>query len=284
MKFTKMMAGLLTFLLVSMAVLPAGASAAATKSLKEVCTITVDKTDLIVSDDYSKGSGYIQLQCDLKQVLYTDISSKAGNPAVVSTMDGIGGVTVKALRPGTSSVTVSANGYDPVQFNFTVADTGTSTGTPADNGSSTDPSSSTEYDPAYLLLLQQTQNYMAQLEKIIPYETKALDTYNKYRYVTSKTRKEAYYAFNGTIIPNYTKFLGSLKTVKTSNSFLAQNHNNYIKGVSLQLQGLTLMKKALYSSKINTNLYKQANAKIDAGRKLLDQYFKGIDKHMAQFE
>lgn len=269
MKLRKWMAGLLTVLLVSVLVLPTGAQAASQKSLKDVVSITVDKTNLVASDDYNENTASIKIDSDLKDVLYTDVHSKVSDPTVISATDGVGFVTVKALKPGTSTVTLSAKDYAPVDITFNVT-------APSD--------ALTPEEQALELQFQQTKTYLGQLEKLASYENQALLYYDKYRYVSSSNRKQAYYAFNKVIIPTYSKFLYGLKNVHTTNSYLEANHQNYVKGVSLQLQGLTLIKKALSTSRISSSLYKQANFKIDSGRNLVNLYTKNLKEYTQKFQ
>ncbi|MDO7905493.1 hypothetical protein Q5741_03585 [Paenibacillus sp. JX-17] len=121
-------------------------------------------------------------------------------------------------------------------------------------------------------LAQQLQDYTAALEPLGVYEDKAIDTYRNNNYVNAANRKTTFLAFNNIIVPNYTKFVQGLKAIQTPNSDLKYLHYKYTRGAYLQLEGLMLFKQSLYSQKINYKLFNQANDKLAAGRKLIDQF------------
>ncbi|MGF7048933.1 hypothetical protein J2T13_003441 [Paenibacillus sp. DS2015] len=139
-----------------------------------------------------------------------------------------------------------------------------------------------EYDPEFAEFL----DYADQLELIASFENKAISSFEKYAYVniTSSNRKQAFITLNNSVVPNYTKFVVALKKIKPTNTTLKNIHATYIKGASLQLQGLTLMKNSLSTTKINSKLFYQANSKLDTGRTLVSKYSNDIDSYVAKFE
>ncbi|MFD1884571.1 hypothetical protein [Paenibacillus wenxiniae] len=161
---------------------------------------------------------------------------------------------------------------------------------PASDETATDPDVTTgeddlsEIDPALLAEAEAMIAYADQLDRIAVYEDKAIDTYNKFRYVTSSNRKQAYSALTYTVIPNYTKFLASLKQIKPESVQLAKIHTHYIKAVSLHLEGMTLFKKYVSSPKLQLSILNKANQKIDAGMSELNIYKKAITAYGAKFE
>ncbi|MNX31035.1 hypothetical protein D3C86_612110 [compost metagenome] len=247
-------------ILIAVLAFPSVSAAAEVKPLTDdVCTFQVDTHDLVVSNDPYKVGTTIHYKC-ADGILSIDVNSTSDNPSVVSTEDGFGIIDVYAEGPGSANVVITVYGYEPISIPFNV----------------TEP----QEDPA----IGQIKDYAAIMQKLAPYENKAIDTSNKYSYLTSKNRKEAYVALANTIIPNYTKFISGLKAVKTPNKELARLNGIYIKGASLQLEGMTIMKKALYSTKIDSKLVKQANAKLTSGRKLISQFSTEFDSYINKFK
>ncbi|MDO7906623.1 hypothetical protein Q5741_09335 [Paenibacillus sp. JX-17] len=289
--------GFLAFLLAAVFILPASAFAAS-NTLATACKMEVTRTSLVLSDKFTlEDSALIKFSaCDWKLAKYDTISSKVENPAVVSAKDGVGYVDVKAVGPGTSKVTVTAPGLEPVDVVFTVTSVKDQKGTNNDRDSSTNGSSSTnnnsspsggipgndqteQVDPK----LKQLQAYSKQIDNITKYEKKALDTASMNSYISSTTRKKAYLAFNNTVVPNYTNFVVELKKIKPADPKLAVVHNKYIQGASLQLQAFTLIKQSVASTTINWKTFDQGNEKLRAGVKYIDQYNKDMKTYMKQF-
>lgn len=160
---------------------------------------------------------------------------------------------------------------------------------PATDDPSTNPDVTTEedpwadLDPALVAEAQALTDYADQLDRIAMYEDKAVDTYNKFRYVTSANRKQAYAALTYTVIPNYTKFLVGMKQIKPANSQLAKIHTHYIKAASLHLEAMKLFQKYVSSTTLNVSILNQANAKIDAGMTALNVYKKALTAYTAKF-
>ncbi len=139
-------------------------------------------------------------------------------------------------------------------------------------------------DPALLAEAEAMIAYGDQLDKLAVYEDKAVDTYNKFRYVTSANRKQAYSALTYTVIPNYTKFLAGLKQIKPESVQLAKIHTHYIKATSLHLEAMNMFKKYVSSPKLELSILNKANQKVDAGMAELNTYKKAITAYGAQFD
>ncbi|WP_458120240.1 hypothetical protein [Paenibacillus sp. Z6-24] len=141
-----------------------------------------------------------------------------------------------------------------------------------------------DLDPALVAEANDLLDYLDQLGKIAAYEDKAVDTYNSVRYVTSSNRKKTYTAMNNTVVPSYTKFVTGLKQIKPSTPELAKIHGKYIKAASLQLQALTLFKKYVSTPQLKSATLKQANLKVDAGIKMLHEYYEDMKQYSKKFE
>ncbi|RUT31850.1 hypothetical protein EJP77_10730 [Paenibacillus zeisoli] len=256
-RFTKW---LFATILIAVLAFPSVSAAAEVKPLTDdVCTFQVDTHDLVVSKDPYKVGTTIYYKC-ADGILSIDVDSTSDNPSVVTTEDGFGSIDVYAEGPGDANVIITVYGYEPIRIPFHVT------------------------EPPVNPAIQQIKDYAAALDKLVPYEDKAIDTSNKYSFFTSKNRKESYLAYANTVIPNYTKFVAGLKAIKTSNTELARLNGLYIKGASLQLEGMNLVKKALYSTKVDSKLIKQANDKLTAGRKLISQFSTGLSAYMNKFK
>ncbi|GFN34191.1 hypothetical protein [Paenibacillus xylaniclasticus] len=120
---------------------------------------------------------------------------------------------------------------------------------------------------------QEVVDYFEALEKISKYETKALDAYSKIIIVTSKNRKETYLLFANTIVPNYEKFVKGLKAIKAPTTpELLKLHKAGINATSQQLDGLTMMKKALYKNPMDSSAWDKANKIINKAAPLVNKW------------
>lgn len=271
MKMSKFTRWLIATLLVSVLAFPTVSSAAEQKLLTDVCTFKVPTHDLAASTDSEDNRVTITYTCTAG-ILSIDVNSKSDDASVVRAVDGIGIINVYGVGAGSTDVVVTVKGYEPARINFNVT---------SESGGSNSGSETPEEveDPA----IKQINDYVDQLQKLAPFETKAVSTSNKYLYVTAKNRKEAYLAYANTVVPNYTKFLAGLKAIKTPNKELARINNIYIKGASLQMEGLNIKKKALYSTKLDSKLLKQSNEKLVAGTKLINQFSKEFKAYSDKF-
>ncbi|MDR0271253.1 hypothetical protein [Paenibacillus sp.] len=127
--------------------------------------------------------------------------------------------------------------------------------------------------------LQDLQAYADMLTPIEAYETTALKAYQKYPMVTTSNRKDVYSSLTNAVIPNYKKVVTMVSKVKAPNAELQSIHNLMIKGSQLQLEGFTLLKEAVYKKKSLA----PANNKLEAGRKLVNQYTVKINEYVDKY-
>ncbi|SDD09306.1 hypothetical protein SAMN05428987_4143 [Paenibacillus sp. CF095] len=117
------------------------------------------------------------------------------------------------------------------------------------------------------------KKYLEQISRLVPYESKAVDTLGSVGgEVNSTNRKSMYLKLTNTVIPNYTKTVSMLKQIKSSNPELKKIHAYYVKGSYLQLEGYLLYKQAVSKNKVNSKILQQGRAKVRAAGVLLDQY------------
>ncbi len=189
------------------------------------------------------------------------------------------GLTVPSVVPYAQAASTDTTTTDSSTNSTVQPPMNEDTGTDPDLDTGEDP----ELDPAMLAEAEAMISYGDQLDAIAVYEERAVDTYNKFRYVTSANRKQAYSALTYTVIPNYTKFLAGLKQIKPESVQLAKIHANYIKATSLHLEAMTLFKKYVSSPKLDVSILNKANKKVDAGMAALNSYKKALDAYGAQF-
>ncbi|MGV7114986.1 hypothetical protein [Paenibacillus kyungheensis] len=126
-------------------------------------------------------------------------------------------------------------------------------------------------------------DYYNQYKEWVPYEIKAATILNKYKKVLASTRKQAYSEMTTIAIPSYKKFLSGIKQIKPNNTDLATMHAQFIKGTTLQLEGMILFQK--YVSKLNPDptIIKKANVKFTQGQLLISEFNEKIALYNAQF-
>lgn len=122
-------------------------------------------------------------------------------------------------------------------------------------------------------------NYLDQLDTASVYEEKAFNALGGGFYITSSNRKSVYLKLTNTAVPNYTKYVSKLKLIKPQNAELKKIHANLIKGSYTQLEGFQLAKKAVSKTTVNSAVLKQANAKIDAGKKNIEKFHKELSAY-----
>ncbi|WP_433750966.1 hypothetical protein [Paenibacillus amylolyticus] len=122
-------------------------------------------------------------------------------------------------------------------------------------------------------------NYLNLLDTASVYEEKAFNALGGGFYITSSNRKSVFLKLTNTAIPNYTKYVSKLKLIKPQNAELQKIHANLIKGSYTQLEGFQLAKKAVSKTTVNSAVLKQANAKIDAGKKNIEKFHKELSAY-----
>ncbi|WP_411344977.1 hypothetical protein ACE3MZ_02470 [Paenibacillus sp. WLX1005] len=139
-------------------------------------------------------------------------------------------------------------------------------------------------DPALEAEANEFVNYADAMDPLLTYEDKAWSAYNKNDYVSAANRKEEYRLMTYTVVPNYTKFVAGLKQVKPQNAKLAAMHAKYVKGAYAELEGFMLYKKYVSSTTLNKTLLKKAEAKLDSGGALIDQFYSELDDYITRFD
>lgn len=155
-----------------------------------------------------------------------------------------------------------------------------------DNSTNVDEDTYTDedIDPALLEEYEQLLDYADDVAVLADYENKSVEKLNTFNGFGTSNRKPAYTALTKTIIPNYTLFLKGMKKIKTNNKEIASMHKVYIKGASLNLQGMKLIKKGLSTSKVNyTSVQKGINL-IGQGGDLVEQFNDRFANYIVKFE
>ncbi|AIQ58814.1 hypothetical protein [Paenibacillus borealis] len=133
------------------------------------------------------------------------------------------------------------------------------------------------------IMLQDMEDYNEQLQSIASYEDKAIDTFNQNRLLNDSTRKSLFLTLNNTVVPNYTKFVSGLKNLKPNNAELKEIHNYFLAGAKLQLEGFTIMRDSLKTTKINYSKFNAGEKKGAEGIKKLDKAGMLLDKYKSKY-
>ncbi|WP_172196060.1 hypothetical protein [Saccharibacillus qingshengii] len=128
--------------------------------------------------------------------------------------------------------------------------------------------------------LMEALDYADRMDAIVKYEDTAADAFNSIQSVSESNRKSVYKTLNSVVVPNYSKFYYQLKQIKPTGKELVKIHSYYLQGASLQLQGMELIKKSLYGSKINWTTYKAGQAKLKSGKAKLNVFIGSFEKYM----
>lgn len=137
----------------------------------------------------------------------------------------------------------------------------------------------TEEEPELTADEEDFLNYMDQLDGVAIYEERAFNALAGSSYITSSNRKSVFLKLTNTAIPNYTKYVSKLKLIKPQNTELQKIHAKLIKGSYTQLEGFQLAKKSVSKTTVNSAVLKQANTKIDQGKKNINQYQKELSAY-----
>lgn len=141
-----------------------------------------------------------------------------------------------------------------------------------------------EIDPALLEEYEQLLDYADDFSVLADYENKSVDKLNTFNGFGTSNRKQAYTALTKTIIPNYTLFLKGMKKIKTDNKELSAMQKVYIKGASLNLQGMKLLQKGLSTSKVNYTSVQKGIDLIGQGDNLVEQFNDRFDNYVTKFQ
>lgn len=133
------------------------------------------------------------------------------------------------------------------------------------------------------IMLQDMEDYNEQLQPIASYETKAINTFNQNRLINDSTRKSLFLTLNNTVLPNYTKFVSGLKNLKANNAELKEIHTYYLAGAKLQLEGFTIRRDSLKTTKINWPKFHAGEKKGAEGIKQLNKAGMLLDKYKSKY-
>lgn len=184
-----------------------------------------------------------------------------------------------AMNKGTATFTVNiGEKFEPYVFTVQVVDDYTIIPEP------TKPVVVKEATQAEIML-QDLLDYTDQLQILVNYEKKAITTINQNKVVNDSTRKTIFLALNNTVVPNYTKFVSGLKNIKpkNNNAELKEIHNYCLAGAKLQLEGFTIMRDSLKTTKINFTKYNAGDKKGAEGIKLLNKAEALLDKYTKKY-
>ncbi|ASA20630.1 hypothetical protein [Paenibacillus donghaensis] len=241
---------------------------AAGKDLSSVINVTGYSTELSIGEQTDLFVNITDYNVEgIGGVEFTPVSSDTS----VLQVKYVGSTYSELTAVGEGAATITYNigeGYNPYTINFTV-------GKASQNSTPNEDAPDSSYNQA----IEDLNIYIEQLEKIEKYESLAFDSYNKNTFVTNNTRKKVLSAFDQTILPNYSKFVYHLKTLTAPNAELQKIHNTYVKGAKLQLEGMTLMRKSLYKSKVDFKTFDAANIKIKSGLKSLTAAMQALEDY-----
>ncbi|MBP2111348.1 hypothetical protein [Paenibacillus silagei] len=180
-----------------------------------------------------------------------------------------------ALNKGTATLTVNiGEKFEPYVFTVQVVDDYTvkpeTTPTPTPEPTSPGVKKSPTHEE---VMVKDFEEYNKQLQIIGKYENKAITLYNELidLGIKDSTRKTFFLSLSNTVVPNYTKFVSGLKYLKVNNAELKEMHNHYLAGAKLQLEGLTIMRDSLKTTKINYSKFEAGYNKVGEGVKQLNK-------------
>ena len=133
------------------------------------------------------------------------------------------------------------------------------------------------------IMLQDLEDYIEQLQPLGSYEKKAITTLNQNRLLNDSTRKTLFLNLNNTVLPNYTKFVSGLKNLKANNVELKEIHTSFLAGAKLQLEGFTIMRDSLKTTKINWSKFNAGEKKRAEGIKQLNKSEMLLDKYAIKY-
>lgn len=255
-----------------------GQVSAAGKSILDIVTIEEEPTVIgvgdseefsVIIDDWSvEGVGSMN---------FTPVSSNPG----VARVESLGPTfaIIHGEKPGTATLTVNiGGGYEPYKIEVEVVDAADVSGMDDE-----DTYEENSLSPESLRKIADLEAYMEKVEPLVTYEENATKLFNQNRYVNSSNRKKAFLTFQNYVIPNYTKLVNGMNKITPPNDELKQIHAKYKYGAQVQLEGMTLIKDAVSTKKINDAKFNAGNKKLAEGQKyiakandMIDQY---IDKY-----
>lgn len=251
----------------------AGNISAAARSITDIVKVTKPteikmgewKSYQIAITDWTDG--------DVENYDFTPISSDENIVKVVRKTKWVS--ELHALNKGAATLTVNiGEKFEPYVFTVQVVDDYTvipeTTPTPTPEPTSPVVIKEPTHEE---IMVKDIQDYIRQLEPLITYEEKAINAHNQNKGPNDTTRKTFFLSLNNTVVPNYTKFVSGLKNLKpnTANAELKEIHNYYVAGAKLQLEGFTIMRDSLKTTKIDYSKFYAGNKKVKEGSIKLDK-------------
>ncbi|ETT32905.1 hypothetical protein C162_30944 [Paenibacillus sp. FSL R7-269] len=222
---------------------------------------------------------------DVADYDFTPISSDENIVKVVRKTQWVS--ELHALNKGTATLTVNiGEKFEPYVFNVQVVDDYTVIPEPTPTPTPEPTNPVVIKEPTHEeIMIKDVEEYSKQLELLENYEEKAITTYNQLidLRIKDSTRKTFFLSLSNTVVPNYTKFVSGLKYVKVNNAELKEIHNHYLAGAKLQLEGMTIMRDSLKTTKINYPKFEAGYNKVGEGVKQLDKAELLLDNYIRKY-
>lgn len=231
----------------------------------------LNEVSITLSDDVIPVGGTakvkIRLLAELTSLTYGKLIPEISDDSIATIkLDGYSDYIITGIKEGTVEIIFNIPGWTEERFPLTVL-------------------SVADYEEK-LKTPQEVidfTTYSNQFEPIIKFAEISSDTYKQNMIDTGTNRKQRYIAFNNVIVPNFTKYVIESKKIKAPNAELIALHDVYLKSIKFQLEALTMMKEALYKTKISNTAINAANKKMLEGNKYEDQYLAGIVKYKKKY-
>jgi hypothetical protein len=134
-------------------------------------------------------------------------------------------------------------------------------------------------DPVQKDLLNYVNEHLLSLTKT---EGKILDSYSSVTGNNYKDDKTLYNELHDTIIPQYSAFIDTLKSIKPKTPEVQTLHKKYISGAEIQISGFQLILHSI--EKEDTNGIAQANGKLDSAKVIFDSFNTSLDSLAAKHD
>ncbi|MFD0714163.1 hypothetical protein [Paenibacillus sp. GCM10027626] len=265
----KVVSFLLTAAIMLVVAVPFAAAKPSAMSLLQACKITVDKQVLFIKEDDEARTATIKLACDPNKVDYSDISYSLVGGQVDADAEGRE-IKVTAVKGGAGFVKIEHDEYIAVKIRFRVFSTF--------DKETPEQRVKPELSNKQKALIADYKSYMIQVSNASEHESRALDAYNNNRYVDSSNKSAVYAVFNKQVVPNYSKFLYSLKLIKPKTAELTAIHKNVLQHAQLRFDGFSMMKQSMAGAKLNSKMYDQGYAKVNQGTTYSDKAVDQLDK------
>ncbi|AIQ74357.1 hypothetical protein PODO_14450 [Paenibacillus odorifer] len=237
---------------------------AADKKLLNEASITLS-SDVIPVGGTTKIK--VRLLAEMTSLTYAKLTPEVSDESILTIeLDGYSDYIITGVQEGSAEVVFNIPGWSKERFPITVL-------------------SEADYEEKMKTPQEVIDftTYSNQIAAIFKFDEIASEAYVKNRIDTGNNRKQRYTAFNNVIIPNYTKLVIEAKKIKAPNTELQVLHDIYLKAIKLQLEAMTMMKEALYKTKVSSTAINAANKKMDEGVKYEGQFVDGINKYRKKY-